>query len=77
MPRRLEVPASGRVNHAEKITIYVSSEELVALERARLTLRADHGLSIDRGRIVREAIHIALGDLAAHRADSELVRALQ
>jgi hypothetical protein len=44
---------SGRQRHDEKITVYVSPAELVDLERARLALRADHSLAIDRGRIVR------------------------
>jgi len=77
MPRRVAAPASGRVNHPEKITVYVSSDELVALERARLALRTDHGVSVDRGRIVREAIRLAIVDLDAHTATSELVRALR
>jgi hypothetical protein len=67
---------SGRVRHDEKITVYVSSDELVALEQARLTMRARHGLAIDRGRIVREAISAAISDLETNGADSELVRRL-
>ena len=67
---------SGRVRHDEKITVYVSSDELVALEQARLTMRARHGLAIDRGRIVREAISAAILDLETKGADSELVRRL-
>ena len=65
---------SGRVRHEEKITVYVSREELLALEEARLRLRAEFGLAIDRGRIVRQAISAAMADLAAHGPDSELVR---
>ena len=67
---------SGRVRHEEKITVYVSSEELLALEQARLTLRAHHGLAIDRGRIVRTAIGLAMADLANRGAESDLVREL-
>ena len=67
---------SGRVRHEEKITVYVSSDELLALEQARLTLRAQHGLAIDRGRIVRTAIGLAMADLAERGAESELVREL-
>ena len=67
---------TGRVRHDEKITVYVSSDELVALEQARLTMRARHGLAVDRGRIVREAIAAALADLEANGDDSELVRRL-
>jgi hypothetical protein len=67
---------TGRVRHDEKITVYVSSEELVALEQARLTLRAAHGVAVDRGRIVRTAIGLAIADLVARGEDSDLVRGL-
>ena len=67
---------SGRVRHDEKITVYVSSDELVALEQARLTMRARHGLAVDRGRIVREAISAAIVDLETNGPDSELVERL-
>lgn len=70
------VRGTGRVRHDEKITVYVSSEELLALEQARLTLRAQHGMAVDRGRIVREAVAAALADLELHGEDSELVRRL-
>ncbi len=69
-------PSTGRVRHEEKITVYVSSEELLALEQARLTLRAHHGLAVDRGRIVRTAIGLAMADLVARGGDSDLVRGL-
>lgn len=68
---------SGRVRHDEKMTVYVSPAELVALEQARLTLRAEHGLKVDRGRIVRAAVSMALADLAQGGADSELARQLR
>ncbi len=68
--------SSGRERHDEKITVYVSSQELLDLESTRLALRAHHGLAVDRGRIVREAIAMALHDLEEHGADSELVRRL-
>ena len=67
---------SGRIRHEEKITVYVSAEELLALEQARLTLRARYGMAADRGRIVREAIAAMLADLEASADDSELVRRL-
>jgi hypothetical protein len=71
-----EPPGSGRICHEEKITVYVSGEELLALEQARLTLRAQYGMAVDRGRIVREAIAAMLADLEASADDSELVRRL-
>lgn len=67
---------SGRVKHNEKFTVYVSRDELLALERLRFDLRAEHDLAVDRGRIVRAAIVEALADVAAHGADSALVRRL-
>jgi hypothetical protein len=69
--------ASGRERHEEKITVYVSPEELVGLEQARIMLRAGHGLAVDRGRIVREAVNLVLADLTEHGEDSSLVRVLR
>ena len=47
--------ASGRERHTQKITVYLSAAELIELERARLALRS-YGLTVDRGRLVREAM---------------------
>jgi len=68
---------SGRQRHEEKITVYCSAEELVDLEQARLALRAEHGIAIDRGRIVREAVAVVLADLEAKGESSILVRRLR
>jgi hypothetical protein len=68
---------SGRQRHDEKITVYVSPAELVDLEHARLMLRANHSLAIDRGRIVREALAVVLADLEAKGEQSILVRRLR
>lgn len=68
---------SGRQRHDEKITVYVSPAELVDLEHARLVLRADHSLAVDRGRIVREALAVVLADLEAKGEQSILVRRLR
>jgi hypothetical protein len=68
---------SGRVRHDEKMTVYVTSDELLDLEHARLALRRDLGLAVDRGRLVREAITMALADLDERGGDSELVRRLR
>ena len=84
-PLRTRVPSrpsgsrrpTGREKHDEKITVYVSPAELVELEHARLALRADHGLAVDRGRIVREAVAVVIADLEAKGADSILVRRLR
>jgi hypothetical protein len=68
--------ASGREAHPQKITIYLSAGELLDLERARVTLRA-RGLSVDRGRMVREAIAVLLADLDAGVESSMLARRLR
>ncbi|MFL6062909.1 MAG: hypothetical protein ACJ72E_16905 [Marmoricola sp.] len=68
--------SSGRVRHDEKMTVYVTADELLDIEHARLALRRDHGLAVDRGRLVREALSIVLADLDQHGDDSELVRRL-
>lgn len=78
--RRLRPPAgrtSGRERHEEKITVYVSADELVALEQARLVLRAEHAVAVDRGRLVREAVAEMLLDLELHGADSVVVARLR
>ncbi len=67
---------TGRERHDEKITVYVSPNELMDLEQARLTLRGDFGLVVDRGRIVREALAVVLADLEAKGDASILVRRL-
>jgi hypothetical protein len=68
---------TGRERHEEKITVYCSAEELIDLEQARLTLRGDFGLAVDRGRIVREAIAVVLADLEAKGESSILLRRLR
>ena len=67
---------SGRVRHDEKMTVYITSDELLELEHARLSLRGTQGLAVDRGRLVREAVALVLADYAAHGDDSVLVRRL-
>lgn len=67
---------TGRERHDEKITVYCSADELIDIERARLSLRGDYGIAVDRGRIVREAISIVLEELEAQGAESPIVRRL-
>lgn len=76
-PRRAPRRGSPRVKHDTKITVYLSQQELIALEHARLTLNAEHGLRVDRGRLVREAIAVMLADLETGGADSVLARRLR
>jgi hypothetical protein len=71
------VRKADRTKHDEKITVYISADELLALETARLTLRGQHGVAADRGRIVREAISVLLADLGERGEDSVLVRRLR
>lgn len=68
---------SGRERHEEKITVYCSPEELLDLETARLHLRGEHGIAIDRGRIVREAVAVIIADFEAKGDASILVRRLR
>ena len=67
---------TGRIRHDEKITVYVSTDELLALEQLRLSLRAEHGLAVDRGRIVRAAIAEALDDVSENGPESGLIQRL-
>ena len=69
--------SSGRVRHDEKMTVYVTSEELLDLEHARLSLRRAHGVAVDRGRLVREAVALVLADLETNGDDSALVKRLR
>ena len=67
---------SGRVRHDEKMTVYVTSDELLDLEHTRLMLRRHHGLAVDRGRLVREAVAIALADFDENGDASVIVQRL-
>ena len=68
---------SGREKHDEKITVYLSPDELFDLDQARLTLRGDLGLAVVRGRIVRESIAVIVADLEAKGDQSILARRLR
>lgn len=68
--------SSGRVKHDSKVTVYMTSEELLELEHTRLQLRRDLGQALDRGRLIRVALAIALADYDENGSDSELARRL-
>ena len=70
------VAASGRVKHDEKMTVYVTAAELLAVEQARLKLRSELGRGVDRGRFVRAALAVALADLDARGTDSDVAQRL-
>ena len=72
-----EKSPSGRELHEEKITVYLSTDELFDLDHARLMLRGDLGLAVDRGRIVRESIAVIIADLEAKGDQSILARRLR
>jgi len=76
-----EAPATaeGRKapKHDEKVTFYCTAQDLMALERARLSLRAEHGVAADRGRMVRAALAYILEDFETRGADSVLLRQLR
>jgi hypothetical protein len=75
-PESLAKRPSGRIKHDEKVTVYVTSQELLEIEHARLALRSQHGLGVDRGRLLREAISLALADLQDNGESSALVKRL-
>jgi len=67
---------SGRIKHDEKMTVYVTSSELLDIEHARLAMRSGHGLAVDTGRLVRVAIALALADFEENGEASALIRRL-
>src|SRR5690625_1702628 len=70
-------PASGRVPHSEKMTVYLTSEELLAVEQTRLQMRGELGRNIDRGRLVRAALAVALDDWNTNGLDSQVGQLLR
>ena len=71
-----ETESKKAPKHDEKVTFYCTGEDLMALERARLRLRSEHGVAADRGRIVRAALGYVLEDFEARADDSLLLRRL-
>jgi hypothetical protein len=63
---------SGREKHDEKITVYLSPDELYDLDQARLALRGDLGLAVDR-----ESLSIIIADLEAKGDQSIIARRLR
>ena len=76
-PAGREAAVRAGIRHDEKMTVYVTSEELMEIEQVRLQLRGRMGLAVDRGRLVREAVSLVLADFEAHGEDSALVRRLR
>ena len=71
-----ETAAPKTPKHEEKVTFYCTPQQLMELEKARLALRGEHGVSADRGRIVRAALAYVLEDFEARGEDSILLRHL-
>lgn len=59
---RATTTASGRIKHAEKITVYLTTDELARIEQTLLAVRHRHGIKVDRGRLIREAVGLVLDD---------------
>ena len=70
-----EVPRKAP-KHDEKITFYCTAEDLMEIEKTRLSLRSEHGVAADRGKIVRAALAYVLEDFEARAEDSILLRRL-
>ena len=76
-PVKASAKSDTKPRHEEKVTFYCTPDDLIRLERTRLDLRSDHGLSVDRGRLVRAALDSMLEDFEANGSDSSLVRRLE
>lgn len=74
-----EATPAGRKapRHETKVTFYCTNADLTALDHARLTLRAEHGVGADRGKVVRAALNYVLEDFQARGEDSILLRRLR
>ncbi|CAM5687409.1 Cobyrinic acid a,c-diamide synthase OS=Streptomyces violarus OX=67380 GN=FHS41_006491 PE=4 SV=1 [Streptomyces violarus] len=73
-PRAVPAAVSGTTRRSRCTCRPRSSMDL---EHARLVLRGEHGLAVDRGRIVREAVAVVLADLESRGDASILVRRLR
>ena len=62
---------SGRSGHDAKMTVYLTSAELLALDHTILEMRRVYGIKIDRSHFVREAIAAASGRAIAARIKGE------
>jgi hypothetical protein len=49
--------ASVRGKHDAKLTVYLTSAELLAIDQTLLEMRRVFGIKVDRSRFVREALH--------------------
>lgn len=70
-------PSRKAPRHETKVTFYCTNADLTELDKARLTLRSDHGVGADRGKVVRTALAYVLEDFEARGEDSILLRRLR
>lgn len=68
---------SGRTNHGEKITVYLTPDELARLDKLVCHIKHDLGIKVDRSRVVREAIAILRDDIHQHSSKGTSVRRLR
>ena len=67
---------SGRVKHDEKMTVYVTADELLEIEHARLALRAGTAWPSTAAGWSARRSHLVLADLEHNGEASALVRRL-
>lgn len=68
---------TGRTRHTHKITVYLSADELHALDTMTAHIRYRLGIRADRGRLVREALALAVWDVDMRSERSWLVERLR
>lgn len=68
---------SPRTRHTEKITVYLTADELARLEKLVCQIRHDVGIKVDRGRVVREALAMARDDVRGRGGKSALIGRLR
>lgn len=73
----LQVAEKTKPRHDEKVTFYCTGSDLTRLERVRLSLRSEHQMHVDRGRLVRAALEEVLEDFELRGPSSLLLRRLQ
>src|SRR5699024_1903720 len=70
-------PASARARHNATTTVHLTSAQLLAVAQTGSRLRGEQGRSIDRGRLVRAALAVALDDWNTNGLDSQVGQLLR
>jgi len=63
--------------HAEKITIYLTPDELARLDKLVCHIKHDLGIKTDRSRVAREALALVRDDIHRAGSKSAVVRRLR